>query len=162
MRSASTGATARWKTCRRAGPRRRRVRFLNGDKACALGASYGGFMVNWIAGNWNEPFKCLVNHDGVFDQRMMGYATEELWFTEWEQGGTPYQPANYEKFNPVNHVADWKKPILVIHGQQDFRIPVEQGLAAFTAAQRGHRIEVPVLPGREPLGAEAAQQHPVA
>ena len=111
--------------------------FLNGDKACALGASYGGFMVNWIAGNWNSPFKCLVNHDGVFDQRMMGYATEELWFTEWEQGGTPYQKAaNYEKFNPVNHVADWKKPILVIHGQQDFRIPVEQGLAAFTAAQR--------------------------
>lgn len=111
--------------------------FLNGDKACALGASYGGFMVNWIAGNWNEPWKCLVNHDGVFDQRMMGYATEELWFTEWEQGGTPYEKAaNYEKFNPVNHVADWKKPILIVHGQLDYRIPVEQGLAAFTAAQR--------------------------
>ena len=111
--------------------------FLNGDKACALGASYGGFMVNWIAGNWNAPWKCLVNHDGVFDQRMMGYATEELWFTEWEQGGTPYEKAaNYEKFNPVNHVADWKKPILIIHGQLDYRIPVEQGLAAFTAAQR--------------------------
>ena len=111
--------------------------FLNGDKACALGASYGGFMVNWIAGNWNAPWKCLVNHDGVFDQRMMGYATEELWFTEWEQGGTPFaKPANYEKFNPVNHVADWKKPILIIHGQLDYRIPVEQGLAAFTAAQR--------------------------
>ncbi len=111
--------------------------FLNGDKACALGASYGGFMVNWIAGNWNEPWKCLVNHDGVFDQRMMGYATEELWFTEWEQGGTPYEKAaNYEKFNPVNHVANWKKPILIVHGQLDFRIPVEQGLAAFTAAQR--------------------------
>ncbi|HAU80026.1 MAG TPA: peptidase S9 [Stenotrophomonas sp.] len=111
--------------------------FLNGDKACALGASYGGFMVNWIAGNWNEPWKCLVNHDGVFDQRMMGYGTEELWFTEWEQGGTPYEKAaNYEKFNPVNHVADWKKPILIVHGQLDYRIPVEQGLAAFTAAQR--------------------------
>ncbi|WP_353087222.1 S9 family peptidase [Stenotrophomonas sp.] len=111
--------------------------FLNGDKACALGASYGGFMVNWIAGNWNEPWKCLVNHDGVFDQRMMGYATEELWFTEWEQGGTPYEKAaNYEKFNPVHHVADWKKPILSVHGQLDYRIPVEQGLAAFTAAQR--------------------------
>lgn len=111
--------------------------FLNGDKACALGASYGGFMVNWIAGNWNEPWKCLVNHDGVFDQRMMGYATEELWFTEWEQGGTPYEKAaSYEKFNPVNHVSDWKKPILIVHGQLDYRIPVEQGLAAFTAAQR--------------------------
>ncbi|MDL5364933.1 S9 family peptidase [Xanthomonas sp. NCPPB 2654] len=115
----------------------KQFKFLNGDKACALGASYGGFMVNWIAGNWNSPFKCLVNHDGVFDQRMMGYATEELWFTEWEQGGTPYQKAsNYEKFNPVNHVADWKKPMLIVHGQLDFRIPVEQGLAAFSAAQR--------------------------
>jgi dipeptidyl aminopeptidase/acylaminoacyl peptidase len=116
--------------------------FLDGDRACALGASYGGFMVNWIAGNWfdrsgNSPWKCLVNHDGVFDQRAMGYATEELWFTEWEHGGTPYDvPRNYEKFNPVNHVADWKVPMLVIHGQQDFRIPVEQGIATFTALQR--------------------------
>ncbi|MFC3550144.1 prolyl oligopeptidase family serine peptidase [Lysobacter cavernae] len=111
--------------------------FLNGDKACALGASYGGFMVNWIAGNWNQPWKCLVNHDGVFDQRMMGYATEELWFTEWEQGSTPFaKPANYEKFNPVNHVKDWRVPMLVIHGQLDFRIPVEQGIGAFTALQR--------------------------
>lgn len=111
--------------------------FLDADRACALGASYGGYMVNWIAGNWNRPWKCLVNHDGVFDQRMMGYSTEELWFTEWEQGGTPYDvPKNYEKFNPVNHVDRWRVPMLVIHGQQDFRIPVEQGLAAFTALQR--------------------------
>ncbi|WP_140723066.1 S9 family peptidase [Pseudomonas sp. Hp2] len=111
--------------------------FLNGDKACALGASYGGYMTYWIAGNWNQPWKCLVDHDGVFDNRMMGYSTEELWFSEWENGGTPWQnPAGYEKFNPVLHVDKWKVPILVIHGQQDFRIPVEQGLAAFTAAQR--------------------------
>jgi dipeptidyl aminopeptidase/acylaminoacyl peptidase len=111
--------------------------FLDESRACALGASYGGYMVNWIAGNWNEPWKCFVNHDGVFDQRMMGYATEELWFTEWENGGTPYDvPKNYEKFNPVNHVKDWRVPMLVIHGQQDFRIPVEQGIAAFTALQR--------------------------
>ena len=116
--------------------------FLDGDKACALGASYGGYMTYWLAGNWfdkdgNPPFKCLVDHDGVFDNRMMGYSTEELWFSEWENGGTPWQnPAGYEKFNPIDHVKDWKAPILVIHGQQDFRIPVEQGLAAFTAAQR--------------------------
>lgn len=111
--------------------------FLNGDKACALGASYGGFMVNWIAGNWNQPWKCLVNHDGVFDNRMMGYATEELWFSEWENGGTPWaNPQGYEKFNPVNHTGKWKVPMLIIHGQQDFRIPVEQGLGAFTALQR--------------------------
>ncbi|AXA84546.1 peptidase S9 [Lysobacter oculi] len=111
--------------------------FLDGGKACALGASYGGFMVNWIAGNWSTPWKCLVSHDGVFDQRMMGYATEELWFTEWEQGGTPYDvPKNYEKFNPVNHVDKWKVPMLVIHGQLDYRIPVEQGIGVFTALQR--------------------------
>ncbi len=111
--------------------------FLNGDKACALGASYGGFMIDWIAGVWNQPWKCLVVHDGVFDNRMMGYATEELWFSEWENGGTmPWEkPENYERFNPVNHVADWSKPMLVVHSAKDYRIPIEQGLGAFTALQ---------------------------
>ncbi|TDR48398.1 dipeptidyl aminopeptidase/acylaminoacyl peptidase [Tahibacter aquaticus] len=111
--------------------------FLDGERACALGASYGGYMINWIAGNWQQPWKCLVNHDGVFDTRMMGYSTEELWFSEWENGGTPYdKPENYEKFNPVNHVAKWKVPMLVIQGGIDFRIPLEQSLGAFTALQR--------------------------
>lgn len=111
--------------------------FLDGERACALGASYGGYMVNWIAGNWAEPWRCLVSHAGVFDNRMMGYSTEELWFDEWEFGGTPFgKPANYEKHNPVNHVAKWTVPMLVIHGQLDYRIPVEQGIAAFTALQR--------------------------
>jgi dipeptidyl aminopeptidase/acylaminoacyl peptidase len=111
--------------------------FLDKDRACALGGSYGGYMVNWIAGNWNGPWKCLVNHDGIFDNRMMGYSTEELWFSEWENGGTPYaNPQGYEQFNPVNHVADWTKPELVIHSQRDYRIPVEQGLATFGALQR--------------------------
>lgn len=111
--------------------------FLDGDKACALGASYGGYMVYWMAGNWNKPWKCLVDHDGVFDNRMMAFSTEELWFSEWENGGTPYDNAKgYERFNPVNHVKDWRVPMLVIHSQQDFRIPVEQGIAAFTALQR--------------------------
>jgi dipeptidyl aminopeptidase/acylaminoacyl peptidase len=111
--------------------------FLDKNRACALGASYGGYMVNWIAGNWPEPWKCLINHDGVFDTRMMGYATEELWFTEWENGGTPYDvPQNYEKFNPVNHVAKWRVPMLVVQGELDYRIPPEQGIATFTALQR--------------------------
>ena len=111
--------------------------FLDGDRACALGASYGGYMVNWMAGNWPQPWKCLVSHDGVFDARMMGYSTEELWFNEWENGGTVFDaPANYEKFNPVNHVKDWHVPMLVVHGQLDYRIPVEQGIGAFTALQR--------------------------
>lgn len=111
--------------------------FLDGDRACALGASYGGYMINWIAGNWNDAWKCLVNHDGVFDTRSMGYVTEELWFTEWENGGTPYeQPANYERWNPVNHVAKWRTPMLVIQGEKDYRVPVDQGLSTFTALQR--------------------------
>ncbi|MDB5974576.1 MAG: Dipeptidyl aminopeptidase/acylaminoacyl peptidase, partial [Nevskia sp.] len=85
--------------------------FLDSNRACALGASYGGYMINWIAGNWNTPWKCLVNHDGVFDNRAMAYSTEELWFDEWENQGTQWQkPENYERFNPVNHVADWKVP----------------------------------------------------
>ena len=111
--------------------------FLDGDKACALGASYGGYMAYWIAGNWQQPWKCIVAHDGVFDNRMMGYATEELWFSEWENGGTPWSnPQGYEAFNPILHVKDWSVPMLVIHNQLDYRIPVEQGIAAFTALQR--------------------------
>jgi acylaminoacyl-peptidase len=116
-----------------------RIKFpwLDTDRMCALGASYGGFMVNWMAGNWSEPFKCFVTHDGIFDSRAMAYSTDELWFEEWEHGGTPFEvPQNYEKFNPVNHVADFKVPMLVIHGEQDFRIPYAQGLGLFTALQR--------------------------
>jgi dipeptidyl aminopeptidase/acylaminoacyl peptidase len=117
-----------------------RAPWLDAGRACALGASYGGFMVNWIAGVWNGPWRCLVTHDGVFDDRMMGFSTEELWFSEWEHGGpghTPWaDPAAYERFNPANHVADWTKPQLIIHSEKDFRIPIEQGLGAFDALQR--------------------------
>jgi len=115
----------------------RQYSFLDGDNACALGASYGGYMINWIAGKWSDEFKCLVNHDGVFDIRGMGYSTEELWFTEWEYGGTPWEnPRGYEQFNPVNHVENWKTPMLVVQGDRDFRIPTAQGLSTFSALQR--------------------------
>ena len=114
-----------------------RYPFLDGDNACALGASSGGYMVNWIAGNWPGEFKCLVNHDGVFDTFGMGYSTEELWFTEWENGGTPYDnPRGYQEFNPANHVRNWRDPMLVIQGDRDFRIPTAQSLSTFTALQR--------------------------
>jgi dipeptidyl aminopeptidase/acylaminoacyl peptidase len=114
-----------------------RYSFLDADRACALGASYGGYMVNWIAGNWQAPWKCLVSHDGVFDSRMMAYSTEELWFDEWENQGTQWEkPQNYEQFNPVNHVAQWRVPMLVVHSAEDYRIPLEQGIAAFTVLQR--------------------------
>lgn len=115
-----------------------RYRWLDGERACALGASYGGYMINWIAGNWPDGFKCLVNHSGIFDNRFMYYSTEELWFTEWEHGARPQyeDPAAYEKHNPANHVANWRTPMLVIHGDLDYRVPPEQGIATFTALQR--------------------------
>lgn len=111
--------------------------FLDGDKACALGASYGGYMINWIAGQWPDAFQCLVNHDGVFDARSMYYSTEELWFPEWENGGPYYEkPDAYERFNPATRVERWKTPMMVIQGGLDYRVPLEQGLSAFTALQR--------------------------
>ncbi|MBK6540183.1 MAG: S9 family peptidase [Flavobacteriales bacterium] len=110
--------------------------FLDGDRAAALGASYGGFMVNWIAGNWKAPWKCLVSHDGVFDARSMGFTTEEMWFEEWEQGGSVFtDPAKYDAFNPMLQAKDWSVPMLVIHSDLDYRIGVEQGIGAFTALQ---------------------------
>ena len=122
---------------------------LDGDNACAMGASYGGYMMNWIEGQWSDRFKCLVQHDGVFDARAMAYETEELWFDEWEHGGHAYfeAPEEYEKWNPVNHVAKWQTPMLVITGEKDFRIPYTQGLAAYTVLQRrGVPSELLVFP----------------
>jgi dipeptidyl aminopeptidase/acylaminoacyl peptidase len=111
--------------------------WLDGDRMCALGGSYGGFMINWIAGQWPDRFKCLVSHDGIFDNRTMYYSTEELWFPEHEFSAPEYQnPAAYAKFNPIDYVAKWKTPMLVIHGQQDYRVPDSQGLSVFTALQR--------------------------
>ena len=111
--------------------------WLDGGNACAAGGSYGGYMTNWIASQWADGFKCLITHAGVFDARAMAYETEELWFDEWEHGGPYYEvAANYERWNPVNHVTAWKTPMLFIHGEKDFRIPYSQGIGAFTAAQR--------------------------
>ncbi len=114
-----------------------RYSFIDKDKMCALGASYGGYMINWIAGNWPDGFKCLVNHDGILDERMGYFDTEELWFPEWEHKGTPWEnPEGYRKHNPVEHIAKWKTPMMVIHGGQDFRVVETQGLGTFTALQR--------------------------
>lgn len=111
--------------------------WLDANRVCALGASYGGYMMNWIAGTWSEPFKCIVNHAGIVDSRFMTYSTEELWFEEWEHGGPQYEkPENYEKYNPLNYVAKWRVPELVIAGQKDYRVPYSQSIATFTALQR--------------------------
>lgn len=112
-------------------------KWLDSSRTCALGGSYGGYMMNWIQGNWSDGFNCLVNHAGLFDMRSMYYVTEELWFPEYEFGGTYDENKDlYEKFNPVNYVENWKTPMLIIHGEQDFRVPYGQSLAAFTFMQR--------------------------
>jgi dipeptidyl aminopeptidase/acylaminoacyl peptidase len=111
--------------------------FLDGERVCALGASYGGYMVNWIAGVWNEPFRCLVSHDGNLDEHAAYYQTEELWFPEWEHGGPPWQnPEGYAEHNPVSEVGKWKLPMLVVHGALDFRVVETSGFSSFTALQR--------------------------
>jgi len=114
-----------------------RYPWMDGERVGALGASFGGFMVNWIAGNWPDRFRCLVNHDGNICERMAYYDTEELWFPEWDHLGTPWDnPESYEKHNPVNFVKNWKTPMLVIQGAQDFRVAETQGLGTFNALQR--------------------------
>ena len=115
----------------------KRYSWMDGTRVAALGASYGGYMINWIAGNWPDRFRCLVNHDGNLDERMAYYDTEELWFPEWERGGTPWErPDEYTKHNPIDHVHKWQTPMLVIHGGKDFRVVDAQGISTFTALQR--------------------------
>ncbi len=108
---------------------------IDGERSCALGASYGGYMMNWISGQWPDRFKCIINHAGVFDLRSFALSTEELWFDQWDHGGPWWTRPNPEKWNPVNHIDKWKTPTLVIHGEKDFRIPYTQSLMAFTALQ---------------------------
>jgi dipeptidyl aminopeptidase/acylaminoacyl peptidase len=111
--------------------------WMDGANVAALGASYGGYMINWIAGNWPDRFKCLVAHDGNLDERFAYFATEELWFPEWEHGGTPWDnPKAYAKHNPVDFVKNWKTPTLVVHGGKDYRVVETGGFATFTALQR--------------------------
>jgi len=110
--------------------------FIDKNRVGAAGASYGGFMINWIAGDEN-PFQCLVSHDGVYEQVSMWGATEELWFPEWEFNGLPWEESSlYQKWNPANRAGNFKTPMLVIHGEHDYRVPYTQGLQLFSALQR--------------------------
>jgi dipeptidyl aminopeptidase/acylaminoacyl peptidase len=110
--------------------------FLDGNRMAAAGASYGGYMMNWILGH-TDRFKCIVSHDGVFNPASAYGTTEELWFNEWEFGGTPYKnPELYKKWSPMEYAQNFKTPTLVIHGQQDFRLDVSEGFQLFTALQR--------------------------
>ena len=110
--------------------------YVQPGHTCAAGASFGGYMVDWIAGH-TDRFKCLVTHDGVFDLVSMYGATEELWFPEWELGGAYFEhPELYRKWSPSGFAQNFKTPTLVVQGELDFRVPIEQGMGMFTALQR--------------------------
>jgi dipeptidyl aminopeptidase/acylaminoacyl peptidase len=112
-----------------------RYDFLDGSRACALGGSYGGYMVDWIAGNWSEPWRCLVSHAGVFDTRSMAWSADIPAFTEAQYGGWA-RPEDIERFNPASHIANWRTPTLFIHGARDYRVPLDQGISGHNAARR--------------------------
>jgi dipeptidyl aminopeptidase/acylaminoacyl peptidase len=109
--------------------------FIDKDRECALGASYGGYMANWILGH-TDRFKCIVSHDGMFNTFSAWGTTEELWFNNWEFQGTPYTNHDmYNKWSPRNSSKNFKTPTLVIHGQRDYRLDVSEGFQLFTTLQ---------------------------
>jgi len=114
-------------------------KFIDGDKVAAAGGSFGGYMVDWIAGHTGR-FKALISHAGPYDKLSMYGGTEELWFEEHDMAGTPWtNPESYHKWSPSTYAAEfgkYKTPTLVIGGEIDFRIPYTQDLQFFTALQR--------------------------
>ena len=110
--------------------------FIDKERECALGASYGGYMANWILGHTNR-FKCIVSHDGMFNAESAWGTTEELWFNEWEFKGTPYTNREmYLKWSPHLFATNFKTPTLVVHSQLDYRLDVSEGFQLFTTLQR--------------------------
>ena len=109
--------------------------FIDKKKIAAAGASYGGYMINWIAGH-TDRFACLVSHDGTFNLSSMYGTTEELWFPEWDLKGTPWtNKEGYDRFSPVNYVTNFRTPMLVVHGALDFRLDQSEAFQLFTALQ---------------------------
>ncbi|MFT3907833.1 MAG: S9 family peptidase [Ferruginibacter sp.] len=127
--------------------------YVDKSRLGCVGASYGGYSVFYLAGTHNNKFKTFIAHDGVFDLRSMYGTTEELWFVNWDFGG-PYWDKNnaavqkaLANFNPINFVDKWNTPILIFQGGKDYRVPIEQGLQAFQAAQvRGIKSKLVYLP----------------
>ena len=110
--------------------------FIEKNREAALGASYGGYMANWILGHTNR-FRCIVSHDGMFNAESAYGTTEELWFNEWEFKGLPWKNRElYRRFSPHLFAANFKTPTLVVHGQNDYRLDVSQGFDLFTTLQR--------------------------
>lgn len=113
-------------------------RFVDTDRLGAVGASFGGYSVYWLAGNHNKRFKAFISHCGVYNLESMYGQTEEIFFTDFEMKGKPWeqpQPKSYELYSPHKYARKWDTPILVIHNEKDFRVPLAQGMEAFTAAQ---------------------------
>jgi dipeptidyl aminopeptidase/acylaminoacyl peptidase len=109
--------------------------FIDKERECALGGSYGGYMANWILGH-TDRFKCIVTHDSIFNSESFWGTTEELWFPDWEFKGAPYDNrALYEKWSPHQYAKNFKTPTLVIHGQGDYRVDVSEGFQLFTTLQ---------------------------
>lgn len=127
--------------------------FVDKDRLGCVGASYGGYSVFMLAGMHNNRFKTFISHDGIFDTRSMYGTTEELWFVNFDYGGAYWEnnPATQKTYgvqNPINHVAKWNTSIMIVQGGIDFRVPIEQGLQAFQAAQlRGIKSKLIYLPG---------------
>jgi len=115
--------------------------YVDNERLGAIGASYGGYSVFYLAGIHNNRFKSFISHDGVFDTRSMYGTTEELFFVNHDFGGSYWDKNNtteqkaYNEFNPINKVSNWNTPILIIQGGKDYRVPIEQGLSAYQAAQ---------------------------
>lgn len=113
--------------------------YVDAARSAAVGASFGGYTTYWLMGNAGSRFAAMISHCGVFDLRSMYGSTEELFFVNWDLGGpywvSPEVARDYERFSPSSFVKNWKTPLLVIHGERDYRVPLEQGLQAFTAAQ---------------------------
>jgi dipeptidyl aminopeptidase/acylaminoacyl peptidase len=112
--------------------------FVDANRLGAVGASFGGYSVYWLAGNHEKRFKAFISHCGVFNLEAMYGQTEEVFFTDFEMKGKPWdlpRPKSYDDFSPHKFVGKWDTPILVIHNEKDFRVPLAQGMEAFTAAQ---------------------------
>jgi dipeptidyl aminopeptidase/acylaminoacyl peptidase len=108
--------------------------YIDSSRMAAAGASYGGYMMNWFQGHVQD-FRCIVNHDGVFNLNTMYSTTDEVWFDEYEHG-IPWETPDFDRFSPHKFAAAWKTPMLIIHNDLDFRCPISEGMAAFTTLQR--------------------------
>ena len=109
--------------------------YVDATRLAAAGASYGGYMINWILGHTNR-FRALVSHAGLYDLPSFFGATEELWFPLWDMQGSPWEnPETYRQWSPSQHAANFRTPTLVVHGEKDYRVPVTQGMQLFSALQ---------------------------